>query len=59
MVGRPYQISGGGRESLPDDREALLDVREWLENPRGCPGVVGRLSRMYGSEREALPDVRE
>ena len=24
-----------------------------------CPGLVGRPSRMSGSGREALPDVRE
>ena len=27
--------------------------------PRGCPGVVGRPSRMIGSGREALLDVLE
>ena len=37
-------------------REALLDVREWSGGPPGCPGVVGRPSRMTESGREALPD---
>ena len=45
-------MSGSGRESLGD-------VREWSGDPRGCPGVVGRPSRMSGSGREVLPDVRE
>ena len=40
-------------------QEALPDAREWSVNPRGCQGVVGRLSRLSGSVREALPDVRE
>ena len=40
-------------------REALEDVLEWLGGPPGCPGVVGRPSRMSGSGREALPDVQE
>ena len=29
--------------------DALLDVREWTENPTG----------MFGNSREALPDVQE
>ena len=47
-------------------REALPEVREWSGGLPGCPGVVGRPSRMSGSGREsltggreALPDVRE
>ena len=40
-------------------REALPDVWEWSEGSVGCPGVVGRLSRMSGSGREALPNVLE
>ena len=40
-------------------RDALLDVKECSEGPPRCPGVVGRTSRMSGSGREALPDVRE
>ena len=39
--------------------EALPDVREWSDSIPGCPGVVGRLSRMTGSGRETLPVVRE
>ena len=65
-------MSGCGREYLPDMQErlvALADVREYSGGPSGCPGrvgrpsrmsaVVGSLSRMTGSDREALPDVRE
>ena len=70
---------GSGRVVLPDVREWLgvtlgslggpPDVRELLGDSPGCPGVVGRLSRMSlrggrpfrmsGSCREALLDVRE
>ena len=39
--------------------EAFPDVREWSRGPPGCPGVVGRPSRMSGSVREALPVVQE
>ena len=39
--------------------EALQDVRKWSGGPPGCPGVVGRPSRMSGCGREALSDVRE
>ena len=38
---------------------ALPDVQEWSGDPSGCPGVVGRLSQMSLSGRDALPDVRE
>ena len=48
------------------DREALPHVREWSDSTPGCPGVVGRLSRMTGSGwetfsniRDALMDIRE
>ena len=71
VVGRPSQMSGSGRESLPDvwggrealpdvwgGQEALLHVRKWLGVLPGCPGVVGRSSRMPGSGREAFSDVR-
>ena len=27
MVGRPYQMCGSGRETLPDVQEPLLDIR--------------------------------
>ena len=40
------------------DLEALLDVREWVEGPPKCPGVVERPSRMSWSGREVLPDDR-
>ena len=43
---------GSGREALPD-------VREWSRLPPGCPGKVGRPSRMSGSVHEAHQDVRE
>ena len=69
MCGRPSQLSVSGRETLPDVRgwwealldvqEALPDVREWSGHPTGCPGVVGKPSRMFGSGQEALPVVRE
>ena len=49
--GRPFQMSGSCRV-------ALLDVREWSGGHHGCPGVVGRLSRMSGSGGMP-PDVRE
>ena len=45
-------MSGSGRV-------ALLDVREWYGSPPGCPGVVGRPTRMSGNGREALEKVRE
>ena len=50
--GRPFWMSGSGRD-------ALMDVREWTKDSLGCPGVNGRASRMFGSVRKALPDVRE
>ena len=37
------------------DREALLDVREWLEDPPEHLGVVKRPSRMSRSDREGPP----
>ena len=45
-------MTGSGSESLPN-------VQEWSESHPGCPGVVGRPTRMTGSGREALSDVRE
>ena len=45
-------MSGSGRE-------ALADVRVWLRDPPGCPGVVGKPSRISGSCLENLPDGRE
>ena len=61
VVERPSQMSGSGRDALPDVRscrESLTDVREVSGGPHGCPGVVGRPSRMSGSCWEALTDVR-
>ena len=62
-------MSRSGRETLPNVREwceALLDVLEWsVDTPEclvglsGCLGVVGRPPLMYGSDRQALSDVRE
>ena len=60
-------MSGSGRESVTDFREALSDIREysggppdvrkWLGGTLGYPGVDERLSRMSESGAEALPDV--
>ena len=58
MVERPSRMSGSGQKSLPEVREALSNIREFLEGPPGCSRVVGRPSRMSGSGREALPNVR-
>ena len=62
-------MSGSGLEALPNVREAvpvvrewweaLADVREWSGCSPGCPEVVGRPSRMSGSDQDALPDDRE
>ena len=38
------------------DQKALPDVREWSVGLRGCPGVVGRQSRMSG-DPSACPGV--
>ena len=56
LVGMPTQMSGSVWETLTGDWEALPDEWEWSGGPPGCPGVVGRPSRMSGSGREALPD---
>ena len=45
-------MSGNGRVDLPD-------VREWSGGHPGCPGVVGRPTRMSESGRETLPDVHK
>ena len=39
--------------------EALLDVRKWLGDPPGCPGVGWRPSQMSEYGRDALPNVRK
>ena len=41
------------------DQEAICDVREWSGRPSGCPGLVGRPSRMTGSGLEALQHIRK
>ena len=41
------------------DLLALLDVLEWSGAPSRCPAVVRRLSRLSGSSRETLLDVRK
>ena len=43
VVGRPFRMSGSGRE-------AFADFREWSGDPPGCPGVFVRPSRMSGSD---------
>ena len=40
-------------------RKALRYARELLGGPPGCPGVVGRSYRKFGSGREDVPEVRE
>ena len=41
------------------DRVALPDVRKWSGGTSGSLGVVGKLSQMLRSGREALPEVLE
>ena len=58
-----------GPPGCPSGRETLPDVRKWLGGPPGCAaedgwasgfsGVVENPSWMFGSGREALPDVRQ
>ena len=45
-------MSGSGRD-------AITDVREWTGGPTKCQLVVGSLSRMSGSDWEALQNVWE
>ena len=65
-------MSGSGREALPHFRvwsgvhpgcpgvvERPPDVRSLSRGPPVCPDVVGSPSRMSGSGRETLKDVRE
>ena len=61
VVGRPSRMSVSGRE---DSRMSgcLLGSPGFLGGSGGpprCPVVVSRNSRNSGSDREALPDVRE
>ena len=44
-------MAGSGRETLPY-------VREWSGGLPGCPGLVGRPSRMSEIGRETLSDVQ-
>ena len=46
------QMSASGWEAFPD-------VRERSDSTPGCPGVVERPSRLFGSGRETLPNVRD
>ena len=39
-------------------QKALPEVKEWSEDPLGCPEAVGRPTRLFGSGLEALPDVQ-
>ena len=55
-------MSGSCRETHLDVREwweALLDVRQLSGIFPGYLGVVGRLSRIFGSGREDLLNVRK
>ena len=58
-------MSGSGWEAVPDVRELMVGPHGWSGVPPGCPGVVGRPSRvvgwpsqMSGSGQETVPDVR-
>ena len=49
MVGRPFRLSGSGREAIPDIRGVV-----------GTPSQMSRMSsRMSGSGRETFRDLRE
>ena len=50
---------GSGREARTGGREIVPDVRVWSGVPPGCPGIVGRPSRVSGSDWEALSNVRD
>ena len=55
-------MSGSGQDpphKSRSGREAISDFWEWSGSTYGCPGVVGRVTRMSWSGREALPDVLE
>ena len=58
----PYQMSGCGREALPDVRELSRELPGWpgvVGGPYKYLGVVGRSSRMFGSGRESLPNIQD
>ena len=55
-------MPGSGREAFQMSGsvwEAHSDVQNWLGGLPTCPGVIRGPSRMSGSGRESLPDVRE
>ena len=52
VVGRPFQRSGSGRETL-------TEVRNWSGDPHGGPELVVRSSHRSGSGRKTLPNVRK
>ena len=60
-----FCMSESGRETLPDVREALSDVRKWLGDPLNVwewwePLLdVREASQMFGSGQKAIPNVRE
>ena len=62
MSGRPSQMSGSGREAVPDVREWSKDYLECLrvvKRPTQMSKSGRRPSRMSGSGREAVLDVQE
>ena len=48
VVWMPCQMSGSDRETRPQVREPIPDVRECTRDHLECPGVVERPSRMSG-----------
>ena len=52
-------MSNSVREAIPNVRELSRGPPGCPVDPLGCPGVVGRPSRMFGSYRDSLLDVRE
>ena len=59
VVRWPSWMSGSVWKALPDGREDLSNVWEWLKGYPKYPGVVRRPSWMSGSFRETIPNVRE
>ena len=72
MGGRLSRMSERGRVAIPNVREWLGDPAEYLKvvgsspgcpgvlgRPAGCSGVVWKPSRMAGSGRDVLQNVRE
>ena len=58
VFGRPSRMSGCGRETLGDVREALPVVHDCLGCSRGFAGEVRTPLGMSGSGRESLLVVR-